>query len=310
MSKETELVIIGGGIAGVAAAVYARRSGLEFLMFELGAIGGQLNFMESIDNYIGLQLGTKGRDLAAALSKTLTDLAIEVKAKGITKFKIEGKSISLEANGFKALAKTAIIATGASFKKLGVKGEDGFLGKGVSYCAVCDGFFFRKKDVVVVGGGNTAVEEALYLSDIVNKVTLIHRRDKLRALDYLQKELFKKSNIEVLFDSVITEVKGDELLKELAVENVKSGQTFDLAAQGLFVAVGVKPNTEIFGNAVSVDEGGFILCDEGVQTSCDFIWAVGDCRQRPLRQLITAASEGAIAAVSAYKYLRGHYIST
>lgn len=310
MKKEVELAIIGGGIAGVAAAVYAKRSGLDFCLFEPQAIGGQLMFMESIDNYIGLSLGTKGRDLAATLNKTLNDLDIEVINKRINEITLEGKNIKLSLADSQILAKAAIIATGASFKKLGAKGEDEFCGKGVSYCAVCDGFFFKKKTVAVVGGGNTAAEEALYLSDIADKVILIHRRDKLRALDYLQKEIFEKPNIEVLFSSVVKEIKGDDFLKELVMENTQNNQISSLAVNGLFVAIGVKPNAEVFKSIVSVDEGGFILCDEGMQTSCESIWAAGDCRKRPLRQLITAASEGAIATMSAYKYLKGHYIST
>ena len=310
MKKDTELIIIGGGIAGVSACVYACRSGLDFLLFEPQAIGGQLLFMENIDNYIGLGLGIKGRDMAENLVKTLDGLGVKPINKAITKVQTEDKNIILDASEYQVSTKAAIIATGASFKKLAVKGEDEFSGKGVSYCAVCDGFFFKGKDVAVVGGGNTAVEEALYLSDIVNKVILIHRRDKLRALDYLQKELFAKPNVEVIFDSVIKEVRGNDLVKELVIENVKNGQTDSLAIQGLFVAIGIKPNTEIFNNIVSMDESGFILCDEQMQTSQSSIWAAGDCRRRPLRQLITAASEGAIATISAYKYLRGHYIST
>jgi thioredoxin reductase (NADPH) len=310
MKNKVELAIIGAGIAGVAAAVYAKRSGLDFCLFEPQIIGGQLLFMEDIDNYIGLGMGTKGRDLAAILGKTLVDLEIEVINKEITKVLVEDKNIKLHTSSSQLVAKAAIIATGASFKKLGVKGENEFLGKGVSYCAVCDGFFFRKKEVAVIGGGNSAVEEALYLSGIANKVFLIHRRDKLRALDYLQKEIFKKDNIEVLFNSTIKEINGEGILKELIIADTQSNQTKKLAVDGLFVAIGVKPNTTIFNTIVSRDEAGFILSDEGMQSSCGFIWAAGDCRKRPLRQLITAASEGAIAAVSAYKYLKGHYIST
>jgi len=310
MREKTELAIIGAGIAGVAASVYARRCGLDFCLFEPQAVGGQLLFMENIDNYIGLKVGTKGRDLANTLSKTLSDLEIEVINREITTVEIKGKSINLSTADSTLSAKTAIIATGASFKKLGVKGEDNFLGKGVSYCAVCDGFFFKGKDIAVIGGGNSAVEEALYLSDIVNKVTLIHRRDELRALNYLQKRLFKKANVKVLFDSVVKEVKGKNFLKELVVENTKNNQTHNIAVDGLFVAIGIKPNTDLFNNIVERDKAGFILCDEYLQSSCEFIWAAGDCRKRPLRQLITAASDGTIAAISAYKYLRGRYIST
>ena len=309
MKKEIELAIIGAGIAGVAASVYAKRSGLEFSIFEAKGIGGQLLLMEGIDNYIGLKTGIKGRELAQNLAFTLKDLEIEITNEKISKVELEETKVILYTPECVYSAKGAIIATGANFEKLGFKGEADFLGKGVSYCAVCDGFFFKGKDVVVVGGGNTAVEEALYLAEIANKVTLIHRRDELRAMEYLKKQLLSKDNIEVIFDSVVKEAKGDNLLKEVVIESVEGERSQTLAAAGLFVAIGVKPNTKIFKDLVSQEEKGFIITDEEMQSSVGFIWACGDCRKRPLKQLITAASEGAIAALSAYKYLKGHYIS-
>jgi thioredoxin reductase (NADPH) len=309
MSKEIELAIIGAGIAGVSSAVYAKRSGLEFTLFEPKAVGGQLLWMDTIDNYAGLGLGAKGADLAISLDKTLTDLNISMVKQEITKLEIDKERVKLIASEDQYLAKTVIAATGAAFRKLGIKGEDEFLGKGVSFCAVCDGFFFKNKTVAVVGGGNTAVEEALYLSDIAGKVYLIHRRDQLRALDYLQKEVFKKDNIEILFDSQIKEIKGDQFLQEVVIENNKNNRSQNLALQGLFVAIGIKPATDAFKEVTSRDEGGFIITDEQMKSSCRFIWAAGDCRKRPLRQLITAASEGAIASIGVYKHLKGHYIS-
>lgn len=309
MRKEIELAIIGAGIAGVAAAIYAKRSGLEFLLFEAKGIGGQLLLMEDIDNYVGLKAGTKGRELAENLVKTLKDLAIDITNQEISKVELEEKKVILHTPECVYSAKGAIIATGANFAKLGFKGEAEFLGKGVSYCAVCDGFFFKGKDVVIVGGGNTAVEEALYLAEIVNNVTLIHRRNELRAMEYLKKQLLAKDNIKVVFDSVVKEAKGDNFLKEVIIESLKNGKSQALSAAGLFVAIGIKPHTEIFKDVVSREEKGFIVTDEEMQSSVGFIWACGDCRKRPLKQLITAASEGAIAALSAYKYLKGHYIS-
>lgn len=308
MKKEIELAIIGAGIAGVAASVYARRAGLEFCIFEARGVGGQLLLMEDIDNYVGLKTGTKGRELAENLNKTLKDLKIDITNEEISKVELGEKKVILHTSERVYSAKGAIIATGANFAKLGFKGEAEFLGKGVSYCAVCDGFFFKGKDVVIVGGGNTAVEEALYLAEIANKVTLIHRRNELRAMEYLKKQLLAKDNIEVVFDSVVKEARGDNLLKEVVIESAKNGKSQTLAAAGLFVAIGISPNTEIFKDIVS-QEKGFIITDEEMQGSVDFIWACGDCRKRPLKQLITAASEGAIAALSAYKYLKGHYIS-
>jgi len=309
MRKEFELAIIGAGIAGVSAAVYAKRSGLNFVLFEEKAVGGQLLFMENIDNYVGIDLGSKGHELAKSLDKALVDLAIPITPEGLIKVDIQGKGIHLDTNQNNYLFNAVIVATGASFRKLGVEGEAKFLGKGVSYCAVCDGFFFKGKDVAIIGGGNSAVEEALYLSEIANKVTLVHRRDKLRALEYLQKDLFAKGNIDIIFDSVVKEVKGQDLVDEIVIESVKSGRQKSLPLSGVFVAIGINPNTMMLNDTVACDEGGFVTTDEQMKTSADCIWACGDCRRRPLRQLITAASEGAIAAIGAYKYLRGHYIS-
>ncbi|MDP8289973.1 MAG: FAD-dependent oxidoreductase [Candidatus Susulua stagnicola] len=308
MKKEIELAIIGGGIAGVAAAVYAKRAGLEFNIFEAGGIGGQLLLMEGIDNYVGLKMGIKGRELADNLIKTLEDLEISITNEEILKVELEDKKVILDTEKCLYSAKGIIIATGAKFAKLGFKGEGEFLGKGVSYCAVCDGFFFKGKDVTVVGGGNTAVEEALYLAEIANKVTMVHRRNELRAMEYLKKQLLAKDNIEVIFDSVVKEARGDNLLKELIIEDVNNGKSKTLTTAGLFVAIGIKPNTELFKDIV-LDKKGFVLTNEEMQSSTNFIWACGDCRARPLKQLITAASDGAIAALSAYKYFKGHYVS-
>ncbi|MFA7677508.1 MAG: FAD-dependent oxidoreductase [Candidatus Omnitrophota bacterium] len=309
--KNTEIVIIGAGIAGVSAAVYAKRSGIDFVLCEEKAVGGQLLLMEKIDNYIGLGLGLKGWGLAENLSKTLSELNIPVITDNITNIAIAESLPGVEVVTTKSTykAKGCIIATGATFKKLGAKGEAEFSGKGVSYCAVCDGFFFRDKNVAVVGGGNTAVEEAIYLSGIARKVTLIHRRDQLRALDYLQKEIAQKDNIEVIYNNVVKEVGGNSLLNRILIQDTVENRQRELSIDGLFIAVGVKPNTERFQGRLLTDEKGFIITNEEMQSSCKFIWAAGDCRKRPLRQLITAASEGAVASIGAYKYLKGRYIS-
>ena len=309
MRDAKDIVVVGAGIAGVSAAVYARRAGLDFSLLEPRLVGGQLYFVEKVDNYPGVGLGTSGKDFAQTLAQTLKDLEIEVLSQEVTALEDTAESILVHAGEFSYTAKGVIIATGASFKTLGIKGEADLMGKGVSYCAVCDGFFFRDKEVAVVGGGNTAVEEAIYLAGICKKVTLIHRRDKLRAVDYLQKQVLSLKNVEVLFNQQVKEVKGSELVEELVLENTSSNKISSLAAQGVFIAIGVKPNTEVFKNTVSTDESGFILTDEVMKTSSDKIWACGDCRKRPLRQLITAASEGAAASLSAFKYLKGHYIS-
>jgi len=190
-----------------------------------------------------------------------------------------------------------------------VEGEEDFCGKGVSYCAICDGFFFKDKIVAVVGGGNSAVEEALYLANICTKVYLIHRRDNLRAIAYLQKEVFAKNNIEIIFNAVLQRIRGSNFVETLMLEDVRTHASRELQVNGLFVAIGVTPATKIIQGIAAVDESGFIMTDEEMRTSVPFIWACGDCRLRPLRQLITAASEGATAAIGAYKYLKNGYIS-
>ncbi|MFA5338239.1 MAG: FAD-dependent oxidoreductase, partial [Candidatus Omnitrophota bacterium] len=277
MNKTTDLAIIGGGIAGVSAAVYAKRAGLNFCLFESKVIGGQLLLMETVDNYTGVSLGTKARNLASQLETTLKELQIEVISEEITKFEISGKQVNLMTSENSFAANAAIIATGASFKKLGVGREEELTGRGVSYCAICDGFFFRNKTVAVVGGGNSAVEEALYLSNICTKVYLIHRRKELRAIDYLQKELFHKSNVEVIFDTVIEGLMGEEVLTGVGIKNTVTGKLGVLTLNGLFVAIGVNPNTEVFKNVIPLDESGFITTDSEMKTNCNFVWAAGDC---------------------------------
>jgi thioredoxin reductase (NADPH) len=309
MKEDFELAIIGAGIAGVSAAIYAKRAGLKFSIFEPKAIGGQLLLMETVDNYTGINLGTKAQALAASLSGSLSQLAIEPVSEEVLKIEQNSRGVRLFTQENKYCGAGLIVATGASFKRLAINKEEEFTGKGVSYCAVCDGFFFRNKTVAVIGGGNTAAEEALYLSNICKKVYLIHRKPKLRSIEYLQKEIFLRKNIEVIFDSAVKEINGTDFLESITIENIVTKKISGLNINGLFIAIGVKPNTELFKDIIRLDEGGFILTNEAMKTSLDFIWAAGDCRQRPLRQLITASSEGAIAAVSAYKYLKGGYIS-
>lgn len=310
MNPAIDLIVMGGGIAGVSAAMYAKRAGLKALIFEPGVIGGQLLFMENVDNFPGVAVGTKGRDFALRLEQTLRDFEIKVNREAIREIRLQKNGVEVLGNENSYTASGLIVATGAAFKKLGLNNEERLLGRGVSYCAICDGFFFKNKDVAVVGGGNSAVEEALYLANLCRKVTLIHRKGSLRALDYLQEEIRTLPNVEIIFNSTIKEIKGDDFLEQIVIENVTEGRTQTLRCNGIFIAIGVSPNTELLKNIVSTDENGFITTNEEMKTSCDYIWSCGDCRKRPLRQLITAASEGAIAAVSAYKHIKGHYISS
>ena len=310
MINNQKVAVLGAGIAGVSAAVYLKRAGLDFTLFEPKAVGGQLLFIDQVDNYVGLPLRTKGRELAKNLSDTLAQLNIKVAGEEIEAIKVtKDNKIEIDYSSGKASFDGLICASGAAFKTLGIKGESEFLGRGVSYCAICDGYFFKGKEVAVVGGGNTAVEEALYLSNIAKKVYLVHRRDGLRAMDYLQQEVRVQKNIELVFDHVVEEITGDNLVGALTVKNIKDNRVRQIKLNGVFVAIGVKPATDLLKGVINLDENGFILTDEEMKTSCDFIWACGDCRKRPLRQLITAAAEGAIASISACRHLKGSYIS-
>jgi len=304
---KTDLVIIGAGIAGISAAIYAKRSGIEPTILEGNGVGGQLLFMESVDNYAGLPPGTKGSELISSLNETLEKLGLEPVNEKVTGVAPGEPGIVLSAGEVSYQAKAIIVATGAAFKRLGIPGEDEFVGKGVSYCAVCDGFFFRGLDVAVVGGGNTAVEEALYLANFCRTVYLVHRKNTLRAMDYLQKDLESRPNVKLVLETRVTAIVGSQKLEKLILEG--AGGVSELAVSGLFVAVGVRPGTDIFKGLLETDESGFILTDENLRTSRENIWACGDCRLRPLRQLITAASEGALAALEVYRFLKGGYIS-
>jgi len=307
--EELELAIIGGGIAGISCAMYAKRAGLNPVIFEKSALGGQLMYINRIDNYPAVTPGSTGAAFLNVLSSSVKELNVEVKEENIVKIDKEEKRAIISSENREYSAKAIVVASGASFRKLGVEGENEFAGRGVSWCAVCDGYFFKGKEVAIVGGGNTAVEDAVYLSSICSKVYLIHRRGSLRALDYLQKELFAKGNIEVIWNSIVKKISGDNFVKGIEIENVVDNKKSVLAVNALFEAVGIKPNTDICSGVIDIDDGGFIITDEYMKTSCDYIYACGDCRKRPLRQLITAASEGAIAALSAYRYLKNSYVS-
>lgn len=309
VKEKFDLVIVGAGIAGISSAIYAKRAGLSTVIFEKTAIGGQLLFMEQVDNYVGIKLGTKGSELVNELSDTVKKLELDLRYQEIEKISNQDNCLVVTTSQGEYQTQSLIVATGASFKTLGVKGENLLTGKGVSYCAICDGFFFRNKDVAVIGGGNTAVEEALYLSNICRKVYLIHRRDKLRAINYLQDQLLSKENVEVVYNAQVNEICGKDFVQDLVVKESLSGNTKIIKVDGVFVAIGVIANTVLVSKLVDCDESGFILTDGEMQTSVKSIWACGDCRNRPLRQLVTAASEGAIAAISAYRLVKGHYIS-
>ncbi len=299
-----DLIIIGSGPAGLTAAIYAKRAELDFVVIEKEAIsGGQIINTTEIDNYPGLyhmggfELGMKFREHADALGAEF----VEGNVVGFSRTD-ETVTVTLE-NGDVYEAKTAIIAGGARHRELGVDGEARLRGAGVSYCATCDGAFFKKKITVVNGGGDVAVEDALFLSRLCTKVYLIHRRDEFRAAKTLVSAAKGTENIEFVLDSVITGINGEGKVSGITVKNVKSGEVREIAADGVFIAVGMLPESEIYKDAVETDEKGYIIADETGKTSAPNVFAAGDIRTKALRQVVTAASDGANAVTSVESYL-------
>ena len=307
-----DLIIIGSGPAGLSAAVYAKRAGLNMLVIEKNPVsGGQIIDTYEVDNYLGIP-GVNGFDLAMKFREHADKLGAEFAdgtVTGIEKvsegtdtkapvFKVKTEDASYEAN-------TVIIASGAHHSKLGIPGEEEFIGKGVSYCATCDGAFYRGKVTAVNGGGDVAVEDAIFLARFCEKVYLIHRRDELRAAKILQDELFGLDNVEVIWDSVVKEIKGEDKVTHLKIENVKDKKESDLNVDGIFVAIGIHPSTDVFADIVKCDDGGYITAGEDGVTNVPGIFTAGDCRKKRLRQIVTAVADGANAVTAVQDFLVG-----
>lgn len=298
-----DTVILGGGPAGFSAGLYAARGELSTAIVDVNMLGGQPSNYLELENYPGF-VCIGGYELMEKFEEHADKF-------GINKFPMQEilsvdlisnpKVIKTKEHEFNA--KTVIIATGAKPMKLGVKGEKEFVGRGVSYCAVCDGAFYKDKVVAVVGGGNAAVEEAIYLTRFASKVYLIHRRDELRADKIVQCRAFENPKLEFVFDSVVKEIIGEDCVKSLVLENVKSKESSNLFVDGVFPYIGISPNVDNFSGQITQDSKGFILTDDTMKTSIDGVFAVGDVRVTPLRQVITAAADGAISAVYASRYI-------
>ncbi len=303
-----DVVIIGGGPAGLAAGIYAARGGLKTLLCEGKILGGQIVLSFEVENYPGFPQGISGMELIENFTKQAEKFGVETSYEGVTCINDERecKSVTLT-NGSCIKTKTIIIAAGASANKLGCPGEKKFTGKGVSYCATCDGAFFRNKTVAVVGGGDSAIEEALYLTNLVKKVYIIHRRDQLRAIKILQDRAMQNDKIEFIFNHTVKEIQGDKFVNGLMLENTKTKELTRLSVDGVFIYVGTTPNTEFVKDLIKLDEEGYIITDEKMETNVEGIFAAGDIRSTPLRQVITAASDGAIAASSAQKYIEAKF---
>ncbi len=302
--KIFDLIILGGGPAGLNAALYAKRGGIDVAIVDTSSVGGQpVNYLE-IENYLGFPT-IQGWELAEKFEQHIDKFNIQkFQNEEIQNVDLISTIKTVQTLKNKYLAKTIIIATGASPKKLGIRGEDEYIGKGVSYCAVCDGAFYKNKTVVVIGGGNAAVEEGIYLTKFAEKVYIMHRRDELRADKIIQERAFDNEKIEFIFDSVPLEIVGDDKKVNLIqYKNVKTGEIKTLNTNGVFPYIGFSPNTEFFNAQLVQDEFGFIRVDENMRTSEVGVFAAGDVRRTPLRQVITAVADGAVAGMSAVKYL-------
>lgn len=296
-----DLIIIGAGPAGMTASIYASRASMSVLMLEKKYPGGQMLSTAEIENYTGYE-EISGPDLSEKMFEHSKKFGTEFAFGEISNINLDGNIKVLTAGDKEYKAKTVIIATGTEAKLLGIPGEQEFASRGVSYCAVCDGAFFRNKEVVVIGGGDSAIEEAIYLSNIVNKVTIVHRRDELRAQKILQERAFQKENIEFVWDSIPVEIKGERKVNSIVVKNVKTEEVKELSVDGVFIYIGMNPQTESFKNLEILDELGYIPTDEHLATKIPGLFVAGDVRQKEIRQIVTAANDGAVAAQSAYKY--------
>lgn len=301
MSKKYDIVIIGAGPAGLTAAIYARRASKSALVLEAKTYGGQIINTQDIENYPA-ESHISGFDFATKLYEQATELGAEVKFEKATEIKDDKscKTVVTEDGEYEAGA--VIIATGSENRKLGLENEEGLIGKGVSYCATCDGAFYKGKKVAVVGGGNTALEDALYLSNVAEKVYLVHRRDEFRGAEASVEKLKEKQNVEFVLNSVVTKILANDKLRALEVTN-NDGSTRTIEADGVFVAVGRAPENQNFAELVKLDNAGYVIASENCHTNTEGIFVAGDTRTKEVRQLVTATSDGAIAATEAIKYL-------
>ncbi len=298
-----DVIIIGAGPAGMTAALYAARANLTVVMIERGAPGGQMNNTAEVENYPGFD-SILGPELAYKMYENATKFGVE-NAYGIVKEINDcGSYKEVVTDDQTYQAKTVIIATGCDHRKLGIPGEDEYAGRGVSYCAVCDGAFFRERKLVVVGGGDSAVEEALYLTQFASEVVIIHRRDQLRAQKIIQDRAFANEKISFIWDSVVEEITGnDRVVESVKIKNVQTGEESSVAAGGVFIYVGLDPLTEPFQSAGILNENGWIPTNEEMETSIPGVFAVGDVREKNLRQITTAVGEGSIAGQNVFSYI-------
>ena len=305
MGKKYDVAIIGGGPAGLTAGIYAARAGKSTAVIERGLIGGQITFTDSIDNFPAAP-GMNGAEYAMKIQSQAESFGAEIIMDEITEVappESEGGAFKIKGNSDEYEATAVVLATGLDNRKMGISGEDGLISRGISFCAVCDGAFFRNKEVAVYGGGNTAVEDAAFLANICTKVTIIHRRDRFRAEQAVVDELKALDNVEFVMTSNVVGVNGDKVLESITVKNNETGETKDIAVSALFVAIGKIPNGKPFANLVATDEAGYFDIGESCEAGTPGVFVAGDGRSKELRQLTTAVSDGSIAATKACHYV-------
>ena len=298
-----EVIIIGGGPGGLTAGLYTSRARLSTLLIESALFGGQMTTTELIENYPGFPQGVTGDELSRRMEEQAKRFGMETVPQEVVKVSLEGDMKVVQTVESTYRCDALIISSGTEYRKLGVPGEKEFAGKGVSYCATCDGAFFRDSQIVVVGGGDSALTEALFLTKFVKELTIVHRREALRGTKIYQERALANPKIKFLWNSIVQEIKGDSMVRSIIVKNVKTGEIKEFETEGAFLFVGLVPRTQFLKGIVQMDEGGYILTNEHCETSAKGIFAVGDCRKKLLRQIATAVGDGATAAFAAEKFL-------
>ena len=301
-----DVIVVGGGPAGLTAGLYAARAGKDVLVLEGAATGGQINDSPRVDNYPGLP-GMSGSQFGETLTQQALDQGVHIRNEQVTALRTQGEKVELTTDQGRYTALALVLATGVTHRKLGLAGEDELIGAGVSYCAVCDGAFYHDRPVAVVGGGDAALQEALFLSNCCSHVTVIHRRDLFRGESRLVQELRERNNVEFLLSHRVEKLRrNEEGLAGVQVMDLKTGLARELEVEGLFVAVGQEPRNELFANLIMTDDSGYFLAGEDCSTSLPGVFAAGDCRVKTVRQLTTAVGDGAVAGLSASHYADAH----
>lgn len=301
-----DVIVVGGGPAGLTAGLYAARAGKDVLVLEGAATGGQINDSPRVDNYPGLP-GMSGSQFGETLTQQALDQGVHIRNEQVTALRTQGEKVELTTDQGRYTALALVLATGVTHRKLGLAGEDELIGAGVSYCAVCDGAFYHDRPVAVVGGGDAALQEALFLSNCCSHVTVVHRRDLFRGESRLVQELRERNNVEFLLSHRVEKLRrNEEGLTGVQVMDLKTGLARELEVEGLFVAVGQEPRNELFANLIMTDDSGYFLAGEDCSTSLPGVFAAGDCRVKTVRQLTTAVGDGAVAGLSASHYADAH----